>query len=69
MDDSNAKAEAEADRTGFENTSKEKQFESKTTEPTQEFEHVHHHLHETVQPVIEKGKANRRPPFTYNLFD
>jgi len=31
-----------------------KEFESKTKEPTKTDEHVHHHLHETVQPVIEK---------------
>ena len=46
------KAEAEADRAGFESTSEQEQVESKTQEPTQEEEHVHHHLHETVQPVI-----------------
>jgi hypothetical protein len=44
-------------RAGFESTSEEKQFESKTQEPTQGEEHVHHHLHETVQPVIEKGES------------
>jgi len=54
LDDSAAKTKAKADLAGFESTSEEKQFESKTLEPTQEAEHVHHHLHETVQPVIEK---------------
>jgi hypothetical protein len=54
-DDGGANAKAEADRAGFESTSEQKQFESKTQEPTQGEEHVHHHLHETVQPVIEKG--------------
>jgi len=53
-DDGAAKAKAEADRAGFESTSEEKQIESKTREPTKGEEHVHHHLHETVQPVIEK---------------
>jgi len=54
-DDGAARAKAEADRKGFESTSDEVKFESKTKEPTREAEHVHHHLHETVQPVIEKG--------------
>jgi hypothetical protein len=56
-DDGTAKAKAGADRAGFESTSEQKQFESKTQEPTQEEDHVHHHLHETVQPVITKGKS------------
>lgn len=59
-DDGTAKAKARADRSGFESTSEEKQFESATKEPTQTDEHVHHHLHETVQPVIEKGKSTAR---------
>lgn len=50
-----AEKKAKADRSGFESTSEEKQFESKTKEETKETEHVHHHLHETIQPVIEKG--------------
>jgi hypothetical protein len=54
-DDGAAKAKAEADRAGFSSTSEEKQFESKVKQPTKETEHVHHHLHETIQPVIEKG--------------
>jgi len=56
-DDGAEKAKAEADRAGFESTSEQKQFASKVQEPTQEDKHVHHHLHETVQPVIEKGKS------------
>lgn len=56
-DDNTAKAKAEADRSGFKSTSEEKQFESKTKEPTEVAEHVHHHLHETIQPVIEKRKS------------
>jgi len=54
LDDNTAKAKAEADRAEFESTSEEKQFESKTQAPTQVTENVHHHLHETIQPVIEK---------------
>jgi hypothetical protein len=57
-DDGTAEAQANADRAGFESTSEEKRFESKTQEPAQVEEHVHHHLHETVQPVIEKGESN-----------
>ncbi len=56
-DDGAAKAKAESDLAGLESTSEEKQFESKTQEPTQEEVHVHHHLHETVQPVLEKGES------------
>jgi hypothetical protein len=56
QDDNTAKAKAEADRAGFESTSEKKEVEVKTKEPTLGEEHVHHHLHETVQPVIEKGK-------------
>jgi hypothetical protein len=56
-DDGTARAKAEADRAGFESTSEQKEFESKTKEPTRESEHVHHHLHETIQPIIEKGKS------------
>jgi hypothetical protein len=56
-DDGAAKAKAETALAGVESTSEEKQFESKTQEPTQEEEHVHHHHHEIVQPVIEKGES------------
>lgn len=59
-DDKAAKAKAEADRAGFESTSEKKELESTTKEPTLGEEHVHHHLHETVQPVIEKGKMDQR---------
>src|ERR1700709_1826379 len=41
-DDGAAKDKAEAGRSGFESTSEQKQFESKTREPTQGEEHVHH---------------------------
>lgn len=57
LDDSKAKAKAEADLAGFESTREEKQFESETKEPTLTEEHIHNHYHETVQPVIEKGKS------------
>ena len=57
-DDGTAVAKSKADQAGFESTSEEKQFESTTQEPTQVEEHVHHHFHETVQPVIEKGQSS-----------
>lgn len=57
-DDGTAAKAARADRSGFESTSEEKQFESKVVEPTTKEENVHHHLHETIQPVIEKGKSS-----------
>ncbi|GAW15666.1 hypothetical protein ANO14919_050850 [Xylariales sp. No.14919] len=39
----------------FKNTSEEAAARSKTLqEPTLTSDHIHHHLHETVQPVIEK---------------
>jgi len=57
LEDGAAEAKSEADRAGLESTSEQKQFESKTQEPTQVEEHVHHHFHETVQPVIEKGES------------
>lgn len=55
-DDGASKAKAEADVAGFASTIDEKQSESKTKEPTQVGEHVHHHLHETIVPVVEKGE-------------
>jgi len=59
-DDNAAKAKSEADRAGFENTSEKEEVEVETKEPTLGEEHVHHHLHETVQPVIEKGKFDSK---------
>jgi len=67
LDDNEAKRKAEADRAGFENTSEQKKFESKTKEPTLENEHVHHHLHETIQPVIEKEVID--PSVTHKRID
>lgn len=63
-DSSDAKEKAKRDLEGVKSTSEEKQFESKTVEPTKEREHVHHHLHETIQPVIEKGKL---PPLVRSV--
>lgn len=56
LDDGRAKAKADADLAGVKNTVDQKQFETKSTVPTTVDEHVHHHLHETIQPVLEKGK-------------
>ncbi|KAH9844584.1 hypothetical protein Tdes44962_MAKER07283 [Teratosphaeria destructans] len=54
-DDGAGKQEAAAARSGFENTVEEgKQLNKMTQEGTVGGENVHHHLHETIQPVIEK---------------
>lgn len=57
-DDGTARAKAENDTAGLQSSIDEKKFESEAHEPTVVNEHVHHHLHETVQPVIEKGMFN-----------
>jgi hypothetical protein len=57
-DHGDAKKKAEAGRSGFKNTTDQEQSETKTKEPTKEDVHIHNHWHETVQPVIEKGKSN-----------
>lgn len=50
------KAEVDADRAQFKNTSEEGETtETQTKEKTEVHENVHHHYHETIQPVIEKG--------------
>ncbi|KAF2858394.1 hypothetical protein K470DRAFT_195129, partial [Piedraia hortae CBS 480.64] len=56
-DTGDAKGEAEKQQAKFGNTSKEGKTEYSTTkEPTvHQGGSVHHHLHETIQPVIEKG--------------
>lgn len=56
-----AKAKAEADLEQFKNTTDKEEFHAKSKEPTQVNEHVHHHVHETVIPVVEKGES-------YNVF-
>ena len=56
-DTGDAKTQAERERSGFEDTSEEgKTIEKQSKEPTVTGEQVHHHLHETIQPVIEKGR-------------
>lgn len=56
-DDGGAKDEVDAQRAEFRNTSEQAATqESKTKEATVSGEHVHHHLHETIQPVIYKGR-------------
>lgn len=52
------KAGLDADGSSFKNTSKDVELqEQHTTEKPSLREEVHHHYHETVQPVIEKGKS------------
>ncbi len=57
-DDAAVEGKAADRNAGFENTSTEgKTIEKKTEEPTKVAnEEVHQHLHETIQPVIEKGE-------------
>jgi len=50
------KAKVAADAAGFKSTHDEETHETKTKEPTITGESVHHHLHETIQPVIEKER-------------
>lgn len=50
------KAKAEADRAGLESTRDEELHEKTSKDDTIVGEHVHHHVHETIVPVIEKGK-------------
>ncbi|KAI8631747.1 hypothetical protein F5Y19DRAFT_424696 [Xylariaceae sp. FL1651] len=50
-----AKATIEREQAQFKDTSLEGNTQKTTTkEPTLASEHTHHHLHETIQPVIEK---------------
>jgi len=48
------KAKVAADQAGFKSTHNEETHETKSTEATAAATSVHHHLHETIQPVIEK---------------
>ena len=59
-DDGAAKNQSEARKTGFQDTKEEMKTNQKTVEATEVgSEQVHHHLHETIQPVIEKGLTSR----------
>ncbi|KAH7321751.1 hypothetical protein BKA65DRAFT_407924 [Rhexocercosporidium sp. MPI-PUGE-AT-0058] len=66
-DEGAAKAKAENDTAGLQSSVDEQTFESATKEPTIVNEHVHHHLHETVQPVIEKEVID--PSVTHKRID
>ncbi len=61
-DDGAVKAKADDRNANFENTTAEGEtIERKAVEPTAVAgEEVHHHLHETIQPVIEKRKSLTR---------
>jgi hypothetical protein len=48
------KAKVAADQAAFKSTHDEETHETKSTEATASATSVHHHLHETIQPVIEK---------------
>lgn len=57
-DDGAAKAQAEKNLSGFQDTVEEgKTKETEAKDETVMGEHVHHHMHEIIQPVIEKGKS------------
>lgn len=65
------KAQAASDRNQYKDSTIEGMTHEKTTKEGDVVgEQVHHHLHETIQPVIEKGKQsiiiifNRRRPCT-----
>merc|ERR1711977_144784 len=66
-DDSTAREKAANDTAGYQSSIDEKKFESSTKEPTIVDEHVHHHLHETIQPVIEKEVLD--PSVTHKRVD
>merc|ERR1711939_1160338 len=66
-DDGTAREKAGNDTAGFQSSIDEKKLESSTKEPTIVDEHVHHHLHETVQPVIEKEVLD--PSVTHKRVD
>lgn len=56
-DDEKIKQKVQAREKGFKDTVKEDPtVEKHVDEQTEVGEHVHHHLHETIQPVIEKGQ-------------
>ncbi|PVH81716.1 hypothetical protein DL98DRAFT_514576 [Cadophora sp. DSE1049] len=65
-DDGTAREKADNDTAGYQSSIDEKKSESQTKEPTVD-EHVHHHLHETVQPVIEKEVLD--PSVTHKRVD
>jgi hypothetical protein len=54
-DAAKTKAKLDAQNSKFKDTHEEKNVEQKVKDKTVIGEHVHHHLHETIQPVIEKG--------------
>jgi hypothetical protein len=58
-DDGAAKTKNEARKAGFQDITEEGNTVEKKTEEATEVgsEQVHHHLHETIQPVIEKGST------------
>merc|ERR1712225_221793 len=66
-DDITAREKAANDTAGYQSSIDEKKFESSTKEPTIVDEHVHHHLHETIQPVIEKEVLD--PSVTHKRVD
>ncbi|KAL2068134.1 hypothetical protein VTL71DRAFT_16232 [Oculimacula yallundae] len=66
-DDGAAREKAEMDTAGYQSSIDEKKVETASKEPTVVNEHVHHHLHETIQPVIEKEVVD--PSVTHKRVD
>jgi len=59
-DDGAAEAKVAKKLAGFHDSVKEEETkETHAQDETVVGEHVHHHLHEIIQPVIEKGKETR----------
>lgn len=56
-DAAKVKAKAVSDRAAFKSTTDEELQETTTQDDTVVGEHVHHHVHETIQPVIERGMS------------
>ncbi len=57
-DGKNVKADVDARNAEFESTKEVEESEKVTKTETEGGEQVHHHLHETIQPVIEEGECH-----------
>ncbi|KAK6437619.1 hypothetical protein LTR95_006181 [Oleoguttula sp. CCFEE 5521] len=53
------KARLDNQKSEFKDTKEVNEVEQKAKDKTVEGEHVHHHLHETIQPVIEKDVVEK----------
>lgn len=64
-DAAQVKAKADADRAAHKSTHDEELHEKSSKDDTIVGEHVHHHVHETIQPVIERGKPSLMLSLSY----